>query len=277
MADGPGATNKTGVEINFIGNYPRPAEWGVFRSAAGDAAEIEVDARGKREEKDESGNDVHWSPTTEYLRIIGKTPGDTFEVLNNKQTVGGLFGAILNDKDGKTRPKKSVRRVNIISHGRSGLIGLDGTVSKDGVVRLGASVAERPGDPDSPMESTAIDQSVIDWLNGNAQSVRDDVREKFTDNADILLFLCDGGSAAGLLMLNNLATALGVLIRAYKQPVHYMFEFKNGRITNRNLTATSATSEHKAGYPTTRAVGKDQRGEHMTPNVVAVPVKQPKP
>jgi hypothetical protein len=255
-------------EVSAISSYPRPKAWGAFGTAAGDLAEINASRT----------QGSHWSPTTDYFRIVAQTPhqhkaGITqiFEIA----TVGEMLGAMLRDTKGKDRPKHSIRRFNILAHGNPGLIGLSGDVSDTGDVTF-VSVNNEPSDR---LNWHRIDTSVINFLNGQGKSVRDQVREKFVPNGEIALILCGGGVGQGLLLALDLARTFHVTVRAYKEEIFYQFDFNQStnRIIDRNITSVGQSGTQGKGYLCFVTVPANLAGSHLQFTATAPKPSQPSP
>src|SRR5262249_51392526 len=159
--------------------------WGSINSAFGDAAEIVVATDPTK----------HWSPTTDYFRLVAETPNtgramtEVFDVSN----LGGMIGALLTDIRGKKRPPKSVARLNIVGHGGGSKFGLHGNVDADGNVSFDPAILPDPSNPETALASPTFDDSSLRFLNDQGNNLRDDVRRVFRDDADIVLLLCNSG------------------------------------------------------------------------------------
>ncbi|MGB7292650.1 MAG: hypothetical protein WBD99_10800 [Thermodesulfobacteriota bacterium] len=240
-------------EVSVIAKYPRPKAWGTFGTAAGDLAEIQT--------SNTSGS--HWSPTSDYFRIVARTPHqhkkgitEIFEV----ETLGEMLGAMLTDANGNARKKHSVRRFNIFAHGNPGLIGLSGTVSATGDVTLGTS-----SEPSDPLKRHRIDTSVINFLNESGKALRDQAREKFLPNAEIALILCNGGVGPGMLLALDLAKTFHVTVQAYEEEIFYRFDFNTStnRIIDRNITSVGEKGKQGKGYLCAVSVPAALAGTHL--------------
>ena len=212
-----------GTEVTVVGNFARPLAWKARGTAAGDAAEIAV------------MNTQNWHPTTDDFKIVANVPNTGHEkkpltevfVINS---VGELLGAILDLKGGKpTRPKNSIKRLNIISHGiaRIGalaLFGMGGTIKDDGTCLVTLSVPESNTDPSAPLNG-GLDESVLAFLDSTATSLRDDCRARFREDGEIGLILCNSAGVplgfASQQLMPQVGKTFNVKVRGYDDEIFY--------------------------------------------------------
>jgi hypothetical protein len=226
-----------GTEVTLVADFPRPATWFKRNTAAGDAKEIAV-MRAKG-----------WHPTTDDFMVVAQVPntGKKRTEIFTVHNVGEMLGAILDLGSGDVarRPKRSILRLNIISHGiaqpgKPTLCGLGGTIEDDGTCKVNLSVSERSG-PQAPMRG-GLDESVLAWLNSTAASIRDDCRERFREDGEIGLVLCNGGgvdlSPVSQQFMPALARTFNVRVRGYDDEVlsDNTFDEQTLRFVERDLT-----------------------------------------
>lgn len=266
-----------GLEITLVANFPRPKAWGQRGTAAGDAKEI-----GVMEAK-------NWHPGTDDFLEVANVPnraskGKRLTEVTIVDNMGGFLGAILGtDSQGNSkRPTNSIKRLNLISHGIAPIGGeplyaLSGRIADNGDCFLHLSVPEQ-GDPNRPMQSGGIDQSVIDWLNHSAKSIRDECRARFREDGEIGLIMChsSGAPLAALskLLLPAMGKTFNVMARGYHTEIVYESDF---RVSARNADGTPSTAtfvfrNHTRiadsntaglGYFCAVPVPKDLAGEHL--------------
>lgn len=213
-----------------------------------------------------------WEPSDTAFAAATSVHSHNFAKVS---TLGEFLGAVINTFSGTPRPKGSVGRINLLTHGDTGLFGLSGTV----VVKRDASgnpVGEdvfftRP--PSSAnvvtLSYSQIDTAAVNWLNDAAggQSARDDFRAALTPDAGLFLYACHGGAAQGLQLCIDLSFTLNLAVHAFRDAVQYEPTFeptlplpnKPDRVVSRNVMFYQ-TGAHLPGY------------KHMKPDV-----NEPKP
>ena len=215
------------VEITLVGKFPRPAAWGKRGTPAGDAAEIKLLETKPR----------NWHPCTEDFQDVAKVPNtqrSMTQIYNPLSNIGELLGAILDLGSGNTprRPERSIKRLNLISHGlgaagREPIYGLSGEIEDDGTCFLFGSVPEGagPNGANAPMDSRGIDGQLLHWLNTTAKDLRDQCRARFREDGEIGLVLCNSGGnafATNVAMLRGqLAKTFNVAVLAYDDEIYY--------------------------------------------------------
>jgi hypothetical protein len=240
-----------GTEVTVVANFPRPAAWGQRGTAAGDAAEIALMTTKK------------WHPTTDDFLAVANVPNTgqrkpltTVFTINN---VGEMLGAIL-DLDASGKPRRalhSIKRFNIISHGiavigKPALYGMAGTIKDNGDCFINLSIPEVPSNPNAPMGG-GLDESVLDWLNNTAKSLRDDCRARFRDDGEIGLVLCNGAGVplgfSSQQLMPLLGKAFNVRVRGFDDEIFYdnTFDTTTNRLKTRDLTKIGATSSNPEG------------------------------
>ncbi|OGR95113.1 MAG: hypothetical protein A2V88_17905 [Elusimicrobia bacterium RBG_16_66_12] len=240
-----------GTEVTLVANFPRPTAWGARGKATGDAAEIAVMKTGK------------WHPTVDDFMEVAQVPStgqkrrltEIFTVDN----VGEMLGAILDLGSGnKARRKKhSIKRLNLISHGiaqlgKPALYGLGGTIADNGDCSINLSVAETPQDPNGPMRG-GLDESVLNWLDTTAKSLRDDCRARFREDGEIGLVLCNSGGVplgfSSQQLMPKLGQTFNVRVRGFDDEIYYdnTFDGAKNRFTDRNQTKIGRSSSNPSG------------------------------
>src|SRR5690606_29925470 len=114
-----------GHEMTLVCDYPMPQAW------KNPAAELEA------------YNSKRWEPDTRSLMAVAETPkkrsGEPATEIIKIRTLGDMVAAVLGvsvaelAKPGNydivpTRPEGSIRRLNIIGHGKDSLVGLSGEI-----------------------------------------------------------------------------------------------------------------------------------------------------
>ncbi len=234
-----------GIEVTIVCTYDKPSTWTTD--------DIEF-ARLKANQ---------WAPTLDDFLAVAATPhpakGPPNTVIERAVNVNSMLTAIHTDDQGKPRPSKSVRRVNIIGHGNPGLIGLWGTVSDTGSVQLG-----QPNTADQ-MSGGGFDESTAKWLNDEGKAERDKVRRVLTDDADVALILCHSGMLDGKKMMKELAKAFNAKVQGYLEAINYRpCDDDYTTFGDRRLTSLStAKGTFHPGYPCVVNVPPALRGTHL--------------
>jgi hypothetical protein len=259
-----------GVEVTVVGDFPRPKAWGVMGSKAGDAAEIPLmKAR-------------TWHPTTKDFLAVANVPNTGLKKPLNEviliSNFGELLGAILklDSKGDPTRPLRSIKRLNIISHGiaqggKFALYGMGGTIDDNGACRIYKSVPEDPKNPNAPMGG-GLDESVLEWLDGTGMGIRDDCRARFRDDGEIGLILCNSAGIplgpASQMLMGQVRTSFNVKTRGYSDEIYYPSDIdeQTMRILRRDYTriGKGGIDEHAGlGYFCDVKVPDQYAGRHL--------------
>ena len=193
-----------------------------------------------------------WHPTTDDFLTVANVPNTgqrkPLTSVFTIKTVGEMLGAILDlDPAGKPRrPVHSIKRFNIISHGiarvgKPALYGMGGTIKDDGSCFINLSIPENPGDPNAPMGG-GLDESVLNWLDTTAKSLRNDCRDRFRDDGEIGLILCNSAGVplgfSSQLLMPALGKTFNVRVRGFDDEIVYdnLFDTTTNRIKTRDLT-----------------------------------------
>jgi len=262
---GPAIEALTGDEISLISTYPAPWD-GNLR------AEIKA-----------ATQDLTWHPGTVSFRAVANTPnrGQARTILKDVQTFADMLNLI------RGRPKNSIRRLNIFAHANPGLIGLSGSMSGTTITMVGSLFNE-----DRQRIAGGIDSEAVAFLDFDEEGkrVRDDLRTRFIKQAEILLFLCNGGLGRGLSLAQDLAQAFNVRVLAYNDPVGYYVEFPGGK-ANRDLTSRGLLTLDDPGFAAAKAAGtiapgypfaitapaSVPQGLHLKPDKIVPKPKKPFP
>lgn len=203
-----------------------------------------------------------WAPALKDFLAVAKVdtpqPGKAiFEVSGFMEMLGYiLFADPSRPKSSPFRPMQSVKRVNIITHGNSGLIALSGSVDKTGAVMLATHPAAGP-DLNGPIDVAAVQLAnnpglILD----NGEALVQSLRDRFAPDADIYLIACKSASGTALPLMQDLKDLFKVTIRAYRKEIAYCPSLDATHIIDRSLTTTSNCDD-----------GSAQRGyKHLKPD-----------
>lgn len=150
-----------------------------------------------------------WEPSDSAFAAVTSVHSTNFAKIS---TLGEFLGAVINTFSGTPRPKGSVGRINLLTHGNPGLIGFNGTV----VVHRDASGGPTGVDvffaPLTPvgLSYPQFDKDALDWLDDPAhgRSAREDFRDALAADAQLFVYACHGGAGQGQLLCMDLAKTL---------------------------------------------------------------------
>lgn len=197
-----------------------------------------------------------WAPALKDFLAVAKvdTPQPAkaiFEVSGFMEMLGYiLFADPSKPKSSPFRPMQSVKRVNIITHGNSGLIALSGSVDKTGAVMLTTHPAAGP-DLNGPIDVAAVQLANNQGLIlDNGEALVQSLRDRFAPDADIFLIACKSASGTALPLMQDLKDLFKVTIRAYRKEIAYCPSLDATHIIDRSLTTTSNCDDGSAqrGY-----------------------------
>lgn len=253
------------VEITLVGTFSRPASWQRRDTPQGDAAEIKLMQAGT------------WHPCTEDFLAVANVPNARAKLTTVHDpigTFGQVLGAILDTADdGEThrRAPRSIKRLNLISHGlgesgRTPIYGLSGDIADDGGCFLHGSL-EEAGTPGRPLQSRGIDEALLDWLDTRQPELRDQCRQRFREDGEIGLILCNSGGSSFARNVANLAQRLArtfdVAVLAFDDEVVYHSYFEHERFVRRDLTSVGQSGTQGRGYACAVPVPKELAGTHL--------------
>lgn len=203
-----------------------------------------------------------WAPAlVDFLAVANvDTPQPAkavFEVSGFMDLLGHiLFTDSSRPKSSPFRPAQSVKRVNIITHGSSGLIALSGSVDKTGSVMLTLHPAAGP-DLDGPIDVAAVQLAKTEGLVlDNGKALLPSLRDRFAPDAEIFLIACNSASGIALPLMQDLKDLFKVTIRAYNKEIAYCPTLDATHIIDRAFTTTTNCND-----------GSAQRGyKHLKPD-----------
>jgi hypothetical protein len=208
----------SGSELNLVGSYPKPKEW----TAAKELEEIKAD---------------RWFPhTLDFLAVAGR---GSKEITSPEDFLLKIIEA-----------SGPIQRLNYFSHGMRGLIATSGVIdtqkatcsldsgwtSVSGERRIADPYAKVWGDDAQDSGTTAITV-------GSQTFTLDQVRAKFTADAEIWLYTCQGGG--DMVLLRNLANTFKVTVRGFSNAIVYCApaNFPGSRQHRVNMKATGRTEK----------------------------------
>jgi hypothetical protein len=235
------------IEITLVGDYANPwpnpeAEYVAYVETGGT-----------------------WHPSKDDFGAVAEVPNvihahatEITEVSN----LGRFYKAIAftNHGDGKERPDDSVGRVNLISHGSPSTIALHGYIHSGpgpSFVILGLYPTEDA--PEDRLRSGMITSREIEYLNSEGLSYRDQLRRKFSANAELWLILCDVGKggvqqADGKIysVPQSLANTFQVRVKAFTDKIWYWPKpsEKTRALVDRTMTSVGRDGPPAKGFYT---------------------------
>jgi hypothetical protein len=198
-ADSKDDKSDTSVEVNLVGKFPRPSSWT-------DAKEKSLIAAGS------------WFPHTADFKGVAGT--QSIEVADAWDFLLKIIEA-----------KSSIRRLNFFSHAKTGLVAMEGTIAEDG-----SSVSLAPSGANAKWTQIFSTKAIVDPYGGtwgssgeDSGSIQvkvgtksfslDDVRRKFTKEAVIWLYLCNG--ATDPMLHQNIANTFQTTVKAFTPEIVY--------------------------------------------------------
>lgn len=184
----------TGSELNLVGSYTKPKDWTAAK------------------EKELIGKDTWFPHTEDFLAVAGR---GSKEITSPEDFLLKIVEA-----------RGQVSRLNYFSHGVTGKIATSGEVDPTGKscsLDTGWTQvigAKRIADPyaktwgDNGENSGSVKITV-----GTRSFSLDDVRAKFTSDAELWLYICHGG--ADPMLLQNIANTFQVRVKAFSKIVVY--------------------------------------------------------
>jgi hypothetical protein len=213
-----------------------------------------------------------WSPRTIDFDAVMQTPnaalGKNEQIECRPISYVQDFVELFTHSQGNERPRRSLRRVNIIGHGQQRLIGLKGKVDfTTGGLGLDPPMQPPPNSPpqtesEQRLAETRFDNATIHWLNHDGVSYRDQIREKLADDAEIALLLCYSGSLDGHWLMNQIAETFRATVLGFTKPFGYAPTVKGRAIDKRNRTYIDIT-RMGFGYPCWVSVPDEFAGKHI--------------
>jgi hypothetical protein len=163
-----------------------------------------------KKEKDLAAASTWFPSTVDFQAVAGKNT----TIVN---TAFGLLLAIINSP-------KPIKRLNFFSHGKTGLISFEGTIDPKGTSVSFANGSDKAfgqifgkvdaiADPYAATWGTKGENSSQKITLDKTDVSLDDIRAKFTTDAVIFLYLCNGGTDP--LLQQQVANAFKVTVKAF--------------------------------------------------------------
>ncbi len=166
--------------LNFIGTFPNP--W-----------------KGQQEQERLQITNGKWSPSVDDLEAVVGSQPKLFIV----KCLEEFLGAILSVQN------NTIARINVFSHGMPGLMGLEGTIdSSSGDVTF-------KGNSDGCIASVRPK----DIWNIEKNKIVKELRQKFTSDAEMVLYLCNSGMDKDL--GKALSKTFQVTCKGFRNPIFY--------------------------------------------------------
>lgn len=215
-----------------------------------------------QEERDKS-TQSKWAPSTRDFLAVAKvdTPDPAkaiFEVGTFLEMVSAvLFVRPAQPDKSPFRPRQSIKRLNIITHGNPGLIAMGGTVDKGGTVMLhtrGPDADELSG----PIDITAVQAATNPLLLlANGSGLTQSLRDRFAPDAEVFLYACHSGMGGSLPLIQDLNGLLKVKIKGFKKEIAYCPSINATQILDRSFTAVGDCNS-----------GSTRGFKHLVPDIV---------
>jgi len=165
-------------------------------------------------------NNGAWSPDTDDFVAVAHEAGIKVPVTMND--VLGLIGSILQ------RPKRSLKTINVITHGDPGTIGLTGRIElpRSGALNTGSTVyfSSREAESITDTSLTTLEDTGS-FTMGTKTFEWGDVRDRFAPGATMVLYSCKAASGKGgtpsSVLLKRIAYVMGVAVTGFVDIVAY--------------------------------------------------------
>lgn len=240
------------VELTLVASFPRP-----WKSDGEELAAIPIRKR--------------WHPSSVDFYAVAETPNrgrPNATIVREVTDVDSFIGAITcSDLRAKTpRPNGNIGRLNIISHGSSGVLSLSGRVLANGGVPLGRGSS-------NPRNDERIDQTTLNWFNETekGRAYRGLIRAKLNPGAEIWLIMCrSAGIGDSFIVARELAETFGVKVMGYSSEVWYHPDENlvcpvgdPACVGGRNMTSIGENGTKGRGYFCMVKVPDAFAGKHM--------------
>ncbi len=211
------------AELTITGNFPDP-----------------YDDPATQEERDQS-QIKKWAPANRDFLAVAQadTPKPDkaiFQVSNWLEMLSVILYANPADPTRSAfRPKQSLKRINLITHGNPGLIALIGSVDKEGEVLL---VADGTDELTGPLDSDAAQAATNPAaMLPNGKPLPLSLRDRLHPKCEIYLLACNSGLAGSVDLLRDLKLLFKVKINAFADEIAYCPRLSPTQITDRSFTA----------------------------------------
>jgi hypothetical protein len=235
------------VELTAVGSFPNP--W-----TGNPALEAQL-ATGKANGK--------WSPGTDTLAAAASAEPRGSGMVKTCANLDELLGFVIGASG-------AVARLNILTHGQSGAIGMAGEIKA-----VGNRDAKAPNDPEKNWvigdvfftRAAFVDQAAVTRQDAALVARRDAARAKFGAGARVVLYACDSGSSD--VFVKALAGFFGATIGAFRNSIGYFPTIAGGVISNRAVTGVLGADGKIDPLSTIQAAGfkhMDGHSEFFTVN-----------
>ncbi|MBN2194897.1 MAG: hypothetical protein JW751_18920 [Polyangiaceae bacterium] len=204
-----------------------------------------------------------WEPSSKDFQAVAETPklnGAPVTQIKSVSTVWEFMQAITK------YPKRSIKRVNLITHGGTGQLALAGRIEKDGTVWLSAT--DQTQEEAGPvLDRSFFNHNVLDELNKDPyRGERDKVRRRFQrDKSELHLIACNQALGTGVLLQAELSWTFDVKVCAFGDAIWYEPSYNDAQILQRNFTKIGKTGTRGIGYYCAVPVDSGLEGTHLKP------------
>jgi len=193
------------LELTLLGNYTNP--WKTDPVTEARLAMGLVPAA-------PGGESPHWSPATDTFEASAKAEPAGAGTIATCANLDDLLNAIVQRSDG------SIKRINIITHGDSGGIGIRGEIKATTFTdKNNAANSFVPGTVIFTLDRTYLSATLLKGVTGSDVAKRDQARQKFGGGAGIFLYSCNAASDASL--VKALAEFFKVQVTGFGATVGY--------------------------------------------------------
>jgi hypothetical protein len=223
------------IELTLLGDYANP-----WKSDPATEAKL---AAGIGPPPPTGQDAPHWSPAT-----------DTFEATANAERAGAGTIVTCADLDAildaiVQRPDGAIKRVNIITHGKTGGLGMKGEIKKTSFTdKSDPANSFVPGDVFfTTTGNSFLTVALLSGATGSLAAKRDQARLKFAPGAGIFLYACDAASDSAL--IQAIAKFFKVPVNGFGAPVGYFPETDSPKNPTRIINRTKTGVDNGSGKP----------------------------
>lgn len=191
-----------------------------------------------------------WSPTLKDFRAVAAVDTPSGAIFEASSFLSLLSAIIYTNpaapNTSPLRPTQSLKRVNIITHGNPGLIGMSGTATPTGAVYFApAAATPLDGHIDVAAVQAANDPTLL--LPGKQPLVAT-LRDRLAPKAEIFLIACHSGMAQSVPLMLDLKSFFQATIQAYADPIYYCPSYDAAQVLDRTITGIGSCSGAKPGF-----------------------------
>ena len=183
-----------------------------------------------------------WAPTQRDFKAVANvdTPQPAkaiIEVTDFLEMIGAILFVDPSKPDkSKMRPKQSIKRINIISHGNPGLIAMAGSVDQQGTVLLQIRGPD-DGALRGPIDLTSLEAAADPTVMIGGKAIALSLRDRMAPDAEIYLLACHTGMGGSIELIKAMKELFHSTIHAFTEEIAYCPTIDDTHILDRAFTA----------------------------------------